>query len=113
MEQLDQEFVGSTWKESHAIHEEAPGTQDIARQQQSAIDASETQAKIEPIRNQGPRVGRNDPCPCGSGKKYKNCHMKFDQQGGARQSGDRPPPSPPSPKTNGAPPGGKTKTPRH
>jgi preprotein translocase subunit SecA len=21
-----------------------------------------------------PRVGRNDPCPCGSGKKYKNCH---------------------------------------
>ena len=27
----------------------------------------------EPIRNQGDRVGRNDPCPCGSGKKYKKC----------------------------------------
>ncbi len=26
------------------------------------------------IRNDGPKVGRNDPCPCGSGKKYKNCH---------------------------------------
>ena len=26
------------------------------------------------VRNSGPRVGRNDPCPCGSGKKYKNCH---------------------------------------
>ena len=26
-----------------------------------------------PIVNQGPKVGRNDPCPCGSGKKYKNC----------------------------------------
>ncbi|MFN8484664.1 MAG: SEC-C domain-containing protein [Anaerolineae bacterium] len=26
-----------------------------------------------------PRVGRNDPCPCGSGKKYKNCHMQQDQ----------------------------------
>ena len=25
------------------------------------------------IRNEGPKVGRNDPCPCGSGKKYKNC----------------------------------------
>ena len=25
------------------------------------------------IRNDGPKVGRNDPCPCGSGKKYKNC----------------------------------------
>ena len=24
--------------------------------------------------NEGPKVGRNDPCPCGSGKKYKNCH---------------------------------------
>jgi uncharacterized protein YchJ len=22
-----------------------------------------------------PKVGRNDPCPCGSGKKYKNCHL--------------------------------------
>ncbi|WP_343122219.1 SEC-C metal-binding domain-containing protein [Rhodanobacter sp. 115] len=22
----------------------------------------------------GPKVGRNDPCPCGSGKKYKHCH---------------------------------------
>lgn len=27
-----------------------------------------------PVRNNGPRIGRNDPCPCGSGKKYKNCH---------------------------------------
>ncbi len=27
----------------------------------------------EPVRNEGPRVGRNDPCPCGSGKKYKKC----------------------------------------
>ena len=29
--------------------------------------------KPQPIRNEGPKVGRNDPCPCGSGKKYKNC----------------------------------------
>jgi preprotein translocase subunit SecA len=29
--------------------------------------------KHEPVRV-GPKVGRNDPCPCGSGKKYKNCH---------------------------------------
>ena len=28
------------------------------------------------VRNDGPKVGRNDPCPCGSGKKYKNCHGK-------------------------------------
>ncbi|MEK7477109.1 MAG: preprotein translocase subunit SecA, partial [Candidatus Coatesbacteria bacterium] len=27
-----------------------------------------------PIRREAPKVGRNDPCPCGSGKKYKKCH---------------------------------------
>jgi len=91
IEQLDQEFVGSTWKESAAVHEEAPGTQEIARQQQSAIDASQSNAKIEPIRNQGPRIGRNDPCPCGSGKKYKNCHLKIDQQNGQQRAPDRDP----------------------
>ncbi len=32
----------------------------------------ETESKT-PIVNNGPKVGRNDPCPCGSGKKYKNC----------------------------------------
>ena len=29
--------------------------------------------KAQQIKNDGPKVGRNDPCPCGSGKKYKNC----------------------------------------
>ena len=28
---------------------------------------------ITPIVRSGPKVGRNDPCPCGSGKKYKKC----------------------------------------
>jgi len=31
------------------------------------------QQKAEPVKA-GPKVGRNEPCPCGSGKKYKNCH---------------------------------------
>jgi SEC-C motif domain protein len=30
--------------------------------------------KPKPIVNEGPRIGRNDPCHCGSGKKYKKCH---------------------------------------
>jgi preprotein translocase subunit SecA len=33
----------------------------------------EPPAKQEPFRRQGPDVGRNDPCPCGSGRKYKKC----------------------------------------
>jgi preprotein translocase subunit SecA len=30
--------------------------------------------RTEPVRRDHPKVGRNEPCPCGSGKKYKNCH---------------------------------------
>jgi preprotein translocase subunit SecA len=28
----------------------------------------------QPVLREGPKIGRNDPCPCGSGKKYKQCH---------------------------------------
>ena len=39
--------------------------------------AQEEKKKVKvPIVNEGPKVGRNDLCPCGSGKKYKNCHGK-------------------------------------
>ncbi|MYH32847.1 MAG: hypothetical protein F4133_03455, partial [Gammaproteobacteria bacterium] len=31
-------------------------------------------APVQTYRRARPRVGRNDPCPCGSGKKYKRCH---------------------------------------
>ena len=34
------------------------------------IEAKENRTVV----NEGPKIGRNDPCPCGSGKKYKNCH---------------------------------------
>jgi preprotein translocase subunit SecA len=76
VEQLDESAVASTFVESQAIHEEAPGAAAIAEQQQAAIDATQTDKKPEPIRNRGQRVGRNDPCPCGSGKKFKNCCMR-------------------------------------
>ncbi|HYR21197.1 MAG TPA: SEC-C metal-binding domain-containing protein, partial [Myxococcales bacterium] len=33
----------------------------------------------------GPRVGRNDPCPCGSGKKYKKCHLPLEEGAPAPQ----------------------------
>ena len=45
-----------------------------AQQQQQAIDNSSQQPqKVMPVHVEK-KVGRNDPCPCGSGKKYKNCH---------------------------------------
>ncbi|MBP90043.1 MAG: preprotein translocase subunit SecA [Planctomycetaceae bacterium] len=75
MEQLDEGFVSSTWVETSARHDEARSASQIASEQQQAIDDSRD-VKIETIRNRGERVGRNDPCPCGSGKKYKQCCMR-------------------------------------
>ena len=76
MEQLDEGFVGSTWVDSQAIKEDAPAASEMERQQQAAIAGTEADRKLEPIRNLAPKVGRNDPCPCGSGKKYKQCCMR-------------------------------------
>ena len=39
-----------------------------------------TEKKSHTLRRTTKKVGRNDPCPCGSGKKYKNCCMKKDQE---------------------------------
>jgi len=39
------------------------------------------QNQTAPIVRAGPRVGRNDPCPCGSGKKYKKCHLPLEEGG--------------------------------
>jgi len=77
MEQLNEDFVSSTWVETSAIHAEAPGaTEEFQRSQEQTNVAGDPDAKPEPIRNRGSRVGRNDPCPCGSGKKYKNCCLR-------------------------------------
>ena len=38
---------------------------------------SEQTVAAAPITREGPKVGRNDACPCGSGKKYKQCHGKI------------------------------------
>ena len=43
------------------------------RQAQNSIMQSRTQSSTVTVRRSSPKVGRNDPCPCGSGKKYKQC----------------------------------------
>lgn len=44
--------------------------------QRAALRAQGVEKKTEQIVRETPKVGRNDPCPCGSGKKYKQCHGK-------------------------------------
>jgi preprotein translocase subunit SecA len=73
-------FQESIWSISATIHESAPAplpsADGIRGEQEAAIAGSQgSDKKKEPIRNRGQRVGRNDPCPCGSGRKFKNCCM--------------------------------------
>ena len=50
----------------------APAQPDGKRPSDMVTEATEAAAKARPVRS-GPKVGRNDPCPCRSGKKYKHC----------------------------------------
>jgi preprotein translocase subunit SecA len=60
-----------------AQHAEAQGLA-ASQAQQETPERPQPAAVAAPVQS-GPRVGRNDPCPCGSGKKYKKCHMLIDQ----------------------------------
>lgn len=59
-------------------------------QTQAAAGAGAAEKVQEPIRVQK-TPGRNDPCWCGSGKKYKQCHMKIDMAGGNGPAAERVP----------------------
>lgn len=84
----DEQVQSALWAGATAMHDSAQ-TAASAAQSRMASAAQQSQQmntntgnsepkKIEQIRNIGQKVGRNDPCPCGSGKKYKNCHMKVE-----------------------------------
>lgn len=74
LEQESPEFVGSLWEVTATQHDIAP-PEDTAgdEYQTNAPEPGEPERAIDPIINKGPKVGRNDPCPCGSGRKYKKC----------------------------------------
>ena len=48
--------------------------QQIAAMRKLVVDSGGDDAAVKTVRRDEPKVGRNDPCPCGSGKKYKKCH---------------------------------------
>jgi preprotein translocase subunit SecA len=58
--------------ESLALAAQSPG---VGAGQTAEADAEA--AAASPVRRAEPKVGRNDPCPCGSGKKFKQCHGKL------------------------------------
>lgn len=71
VQQRDPEQVREAAPEKHedySKYQSNRGPSQSAPQQQP-------ERRVEPIRTE-PKIGRNDPCPCGSGKKYKHCHGK-------------------------------------
>jgi preprotein translocase subunit SecA len=82
MEAIDEDLVASSWVETSARHDEFNVTETLLEEKRADLEAAERAggpaAEPEPvtIRNRGAKAGRNDPCPCGSGKKFKNCCMR-------------------------------------
>jgi preprotein translocase subunit SecA len=62
----------SVWNVSQTQHDEV-GQFAMTERQRAAGTAPQGERKVKQIRLEHPKVGRNEPCPCGSGKKYKKC----------------------------------------
>ena len=59
------------------MEERAAQSREQAQYQHAEADepvGEPAEMKMIPVKNELPKIGRNDPCPCGSGKKYKQCH---------------------------------------
>jgi preprotein translocase subunit SecA len=67
--------LANVYQISSMVHEQLSGYDHLARNMADQQAAAKTE-KMKPIVRETPRVGRNEPCPCGSGKKYKQCHGK-------------------------------------
>ncbi len=82
MEAIDANIVSDSWVENKAVarHDSYDVTSELLAEKKAELAAADSAGtepqRIEAIRNRGERVGRNDPCTCGSGKKYKNCCMR-------------------------------------
>src|ERR1700722_20046310 len=74
--------IGNLWRVQPKAEQDAAALERRRLQQQEQQRVIETHgsaeeaavAKPQTVQRQTPKVGRNDPCPCGSGKKYKKCH---------------------------------------
>ncbi len=62
----------NVWNVSQAKHDQVSQFE-MAEKQRAAATAPQTEKQVKQVKLEQPKVGRNDPCPCGSGKKYKKC----------------------------------------
>ena len=62
----------------HLVEKEEVERKEVGKNISTNRGGEGTQVK-KPVKRADKKIGRNDPCPCGSGKKYKNCHGRFEQ----------------------------------
>ena len=70
----EQEASASHLQNVSYVHENLDAEPDRGQPLEQDLSSDDSQSTI---RNFAPKVGRNDPCPCGSGKKFKQCHGKL------------------------------------
>jgi preprotein translocase subunit SecA len=63
----------SVWQSGQTKHDQVSQFELTERQRAAAQAPQGEAAKVKQIKLEQPKTGRNDPCPCGSGKKYKKC----------------------------------------
>ena len=64
----------SFWTLACTGGDEAAAPEPEEATEEAAAEDEAAPAKPQTVVREAPKVGRNDPCPCGSGKKYKQCH---------------------------------------
>jgi preprotein translocase subunit SecA len=79
MEAAERQRLEAQTRKMQFQHPETGGYGADEEAEQAQALAAEGQGVLaQPVLREAPKVGRNDPCPCGSGKKFKQCHGKLD-----------------------------------
>ncbi|KAG1312981.1 hypothetical protein G6F62_014171 [Rhizopus arrhizus] len=73
LEAAERQQAQARLSQSQFQHQDAGG---YSADEEAAQVEAERQA-VAQLQRDEPKIGRNDPCPCGSGKKYKQCHGKL------------------------------------
>lgn len=80
-EEVVKYVMKSVIQEEETLEREEVAVNAVAISGEQTQQDRKTDSKKQPIRRTGEKIGRNDPCYCGSGKKYKNCCYKTERAG--------------------------------
>ncbi len=74
IQRIKEETIQKLFRVQIARPQEVAQFEAVRKQPLILSRGEEVEEKQQPVKREGKKVGRNDPCPCGSGKKYKKCH---------------------------------------